>query len=220
MADRVTKALMEELAILKEKLEATDIYKEIQVVERMIARRQSQGDGSETANNNVVSPAMPRSLKPLASPVSLIKSRVAAMLEGVDHPIATKEIFARLVDGGVIVPGDSPQSNLSAHLSRDETFTSWGRSGWTLASTIVPEEELISSIVDRYISSSDAESIQIWYNDWARSGDAPPDQIVAEISNELKKSLGRNLIASEIKLIAEFLREFIEARYRKNDYED
>lgn len=220
MVDRVTKALMEELAILKEKLEATDIYKEIQVIERMIARRQSQDEDAEAVNNAVTTHARLRPLKPLASPVSVVKSRVAAILEGADAPIPTKEIFARLAEEGIIVPGDSPQSNLSAHLSRDETFTSWGRSGWTLASAIEPEEELVCSVVDRYISSSDAESIYTWYEEWVRSGGEPADQIVAEISNELKKSLGRNLIAFEIELIAKFLHECVEARYTQNDYED
>lgn len=67
-------------------------------------------------------------------------------LEGRTEPTPTRELFDALVSQEVEIPGENPAGNLSAHLSRDPRFTSFGRHGWQLAKDVSTREELIESI--------------------------------------------------------------------------
>lgn len=197
MTDKVTQALLDEISLLRAKLEETDIYKEIQILERIVARRQHKNNSTEGGGEVVTTYVTRVSPKARPTPISQVKSRVEMLLEGASAPMPTKEIYAKLVADGFVVPGDSPQNNLSAHLSRDDTFVSWGRSGWTLASSVVPDIDGVADIATKYVDELDAdvkrslsETIQ---------GDAPgvPRDLDAALLETTRGYLGRSLVEIE-----------------------
>lgn len=197
MPDKVTKALLEEIAQLRVELEATDLFKEIQALERIVARREAQnGEAAVTPDVTTSVTRGPFRLA-IAAPISVIKSRVEKLLEGVKAPVPIKEIYARLEAEGIVVPGDSPQNNLSAHLSRDENFTSWGRSGWTLASSIVPDVEKIADLASKYAADLPSELRQVAEVAIKRDDLTIPAEVDKELLQVARESLGRNLVAPE-----------------------
>lgn len=209
MSDKVTKALLEELALLRVKLEQTDIYKEIQILERMIARRQTQDELPKGNDPTAVSVAYNSATRQRTTPISQVKLRVSEMLVGAKLPISTKEIFSRLEAGGIIVPGDSPQNNLSAHLSRDSTFISWGRSGWTLAAEVDPELGYVKSSVIGYLASITEEERQMLYDACTENDGAIPDEVTRKIATQIKNHLGRNLVSQEEAAVEKNLRDLL-----------
>jgi hypothetical protein len=219
MSDKVTKALQEELALLRAKLEQTDIYKEIQILERMIARRQTQDELPTRSDPTAPSVSNNAVTKQRATPISQVKLRISEMLAGAKLPISTKEIFSRLQAEGIIVPGDSPQNNLSAHLSRDNTFISWGRSGWTLAREIDPELGYVKSSVLGYLAAITEEEHQMLYDTYVKRNEAIPDEVTTKVATQIKNHLGRNLVSQEEEALANNLRDFLSdiGKTRLND---
>jgi hypothetical protein len=216
MSDKVTKALLEELSLLRVKLEQTDIYKEIQILERMIARRQSMSDGATGDDRTVTTFVSNASASLRTTPIPQVKSRVAALLSDAKSPIPTKEIHAKLSSEGISVPGKHPQSNLSAHLSRDETFTSWGRSGWTLATAIEPDVESVENGVSDYIANIGDEERQILYECCITRGEGAPEQVEKNIATQIESQLGRNLVAREQEALRSSLHEHLKERAKSN----
>jgi hypothetical protein len=196
MTDKVTKALLEELSLLRAKLQQTDIYKEIQILERMIARRHSQGDSVSSDDGSITmveSSTAPR-LRP--TPISQVKARVIEMLAGSKLPISTKDIFTKLEAASIVVPGDSPQNNLSAHLSRDDTFVSWGRSGWTLATEVSPETEAVEKEVAHYVASLPTHELHKLKKQLDQGGEEQAE-LKKVLFQSARQTLRRNLIAQE-----------------------
>jgi hypothetical protein len=196
MTDKVTKALLEELALLRAKLEQTEIYKEIQILERMIARRQVQHDSATSEDQAFATLSTGGAMRPRPAPISQIKARVEAMLKGVKFPVSTKEIYTSLEAEGIIVPGEKPQNNLSAHLSRDTTFISWGRSGWTLAHEITPQTELIESIVNQYVGSLSTSDLNMLMAR-LKGTDEERTEARKQMFQAALEKLGRNLVTAE-----------------------
>ncbi|WP_153018931.1 hypothetical protein [Lysobacter capsici] len=59
----------------------------------------------------------------------VIQDLVRKALKEAKKPLKTKELTDALEAMGFAIPGNNPQNNLSAHLSRSEEFVS-GRDGW------------------------------------------------------------------------------------------
>lgn len=203
MTDSVTKALIEEVSRLREELKKTEIYQEIQALEKIVARRQQSANGSEVSDEHATTKLSPR---PHTTPIAKVKSCVAAILEGVESPVPTRDLFASLESEGIHIAGDSPQNNLSAHLSRDKTFMSWGRSGWTLASSVTPEFDAMKMIATDYVEKLDTDTLDMLraaIQDHAHDVPADTDRDLLKAARDF---LGRNLLEDEKRVLRDELR--------------
>ena len=219
MSDKVTKALLDELSLLREKLEKTELYKEIQILERMISRRQSHDDSA--SGDHVISATLLTGSVAAArtTPIPQVKSRVKAILRGAKLPIPIKEIYSNLLAEGVIVPGDSPQNNLSAHMSRDDAFVSWGRSGWTLANEVTPSIEIIQHAVIGYLAEIGEEECQMLCEAVVERGEPVPGEVELALEAKLRNQLSRRLVEAERNEIGNLLRAALQRR-KSTDLDD
>jgi hypothetical protein len=60
----------------------------------------------------------------------VIQENVAALLRREGVPMSTNDLFVRLDEAGVNIPGKDKKNNLSAHLSRSEAFRRAGKGWW------------------------------------------------------------------------------------------
>jgi hypothetical protein len=69
-----------------------------------------------------------------AVPAKQIRNEMVTILQNEGAPLHYGEIYNRLVQRGIPVPGKEPRRNVGAHLSNDERFEKQGSGNWGLAS--------------------------------------------------------------------------------------
>ena len=208
MDDGITQQLREELAKLRQQLEETDLFKDIQALERII-RRRSKGFATVTTSekpDRQVGPGRQEAITSVA-----MKDAAESYLRGKTAPVQTKDLFEALESQGITVPGDNPQNNLSAHLSRDSRFVSMGRNGWVLASSLEPQIGDVKLVAKQYVDSLTQETFEALRNDLTHS-ETIPATIDAEILRAARDFLGRNLIPTEKIEIRRAIAEAVDLR--------
>jgi hypothetical protein len=196
MNDAVTTQLLNELSLLRKKLEETDIFKDIQALERVI-RLRGGNIPPETQVSKSVTKVVPSAV-PLQeiSTTAAMKDAVRDFLSDKNSPVSTKEIYDSISQMGVYVPGENPTNNLSAHLSRDPRFLSWGREGWTLASLISPLGTEIDEIARDFVGSMGADTKEELRASLQESSDIP-QEIDREMLRYARNFVGRHLTETE-----------------------
>jgi DNA-directed RNA polymerase delta subunit len=72
-------------------------------------------------------------------PAKSMRNEMVRVLEEAGEPLHYKEIHRRLVARGFRVPGERPENNVGAHISKDERFESLGKGMWGLKSWNRPD---------------------------------------------------------------------------------
>lgn len=208
MNETVTRQLESELAALRAQLEEMDIVKDIQALERIIRRLKG-----EVGRSNLGSPPdkSPISGRQEAATSVAMKDAAERFLRDKVGPFQTKDVLDALTSQGIRVPGESPQNNLSAHLSRDSRFLSLGRDGWVLATAVTPNEEKAKGLGETYAGVLDSEKVKEISNILDSSEEIPADVDRALLSHA-RSELGRNLLEPEKRVLRQSFKEAVQLR--------
>lgn len=131
----------------------------------------------------------------IGQPVSAAKAVVNEMwriLEEEGQQLHYKQIYQRLIDRGIQVPGRDPLKNVGAHLSADKRFISDGAGHWRLASWPPPPESLAHhrSLVDQ---------VAVFRDSVARAEEEVrrPDEFRSRVAEEVSRKYQLSPAASE-----------------------
>lgn len=208
MNDTITRQLEAELATLRAQLEELDIVKDIQALERII--RRMRGEGSRSPSSST--PDKPASHgRQEASTSVVMKDAAEDFLSGQTGPVQTKEIWDALAAQGIHVPGDNPQNNLSAHMSRDPRFVSLGREGWVLAARVPSDDSRAKAAGDSFATSLPATKIDE-INKLLNETDDIPAEMDRALLGFARSELGRNLMESEKRALRSGFKEAMQLR--------
>lgn len=208
MNDTITRQLEAELAALRAQLEELDIVKDIQALERII--RRMRGEGSRSQSSATSEKSAPQGRQEASTSVAM-KNAAERFLSEQSGPIQTKEIWDALAAQGIHVPGDNPQNNLSAHMSRDPRFVSLGREGWVLATSIVADDNRAKEVGESFANSLPSTKVDEINRllEWA-------DDVPAEMDRALlgfaRSEVGRNLMESEKRALRSGFKEAMQLR--------
>jgi hypothetical protein len=208
MSDTITRQLEVELAALRAQLEELDIVKDIQALERIIRRMKGEAGRAQAAFPVEKSPGSGRQV---AATSVVMKEAAERFLRENPGPLQTKDVLDALTSQGIHVPGDSPQNNLSAHLSRDSRFLSLGRDGWVLASTVSPDEHSPKEAGEAYAATLDSEKVNEISNLLDASEDIPSD-IDKALLGHARSELGRNLLEVEKRVLRSSFKNAVHMR--------
>jgi DNA-directed RNA polymerase delta subunit len=208
MSDTITRQLEVELAALRAQLEELDIVKDIQALERIIRRMKGEAGRSQTASTTERPTASGRQV---AATSVVMKDAAERFLRENPGPLQTKDVLDALSAQGIHVPGDSPQNNLSAHLSRDGRFLSLGRDGWVLASTVALDEQTSKEAGEAFAATVDSEKINEISNLLDASEDIPSEVDKALLSHA-RSELGRNLLEAEKRVLRSSFKNAVHMR--------
>jgi hypothetical protein len=208
MSDTIARQLEAELASLRSQLEELDIVKDIQALERII--RRMKGEASRAHSGTSVDKSAVTGRQEAATSV-VMKDAAERFLRDKVGPLQTKDVLDALTSQGIHVPGESPQNNLSAHLSRDSRFLSLGRDGWVLAVTVTPNEQRSKEAGEAYAASLEPEKIDELSAILDASNDVPTEVDRALLSHA-RSELGRNLLESEKRLLRSGFKDAVHMR--------
>lgn len=139
-----------------------------------------------------------RSISPEPSGTTRDAAYEVLRLKDSHGPLPTRDLLRRLQQRGHEVSGTNPANNLSAQLSRDSRFVSFGKSGWDLRQSITFDPAKLLEIVDscwKELDGFDRESLRR-YIDNAHTG-LPPD-IDAKLLTRARSQFERNLTNEEM----------------------
>lgn len=208
MDNAVTRQLESELATLKARLEEMEIFKDIQALERVIRRQRGEPQRPTAVQTKERQAGAGRQE---SSTSIAMKDAAEQILQLSADPITTKDLVDAVVESGIYVPGDNPQNNLSAHLSRDSRFLSLGREGWVLASAVKAQDEAMESISAQYVDRLSENDINVLDQAFSRSDDIPTN-VDRNILHEARVALKRNLVESEKSVLRRAVRDAVERR--------
>jgi hypothetical protein len=220
MTSGIIAELETELAALRQRLEQTEIYKDIQALERVI-RIKSVSQPSAVVSQDSVPDAATVPSQPLraveaveragraeSATSSAFKAAVAQYLEGRTQPVSTKEIHDSLMSRGIFVPGDNPVNNLSAHLSRDDRFVSWGREGWTRSDVVTPLGAELRDVGVQFLEGLAGETQQN-LRLHVRSAHGLPHELDKDLLTVARHRVGRHLLEEEKRELRKIVRELL-----------
>lgn len=208
MNDTITRQLEAELATLRAQLEELDIVKDIQALERIIRRMKGEGGRSPSSST----PDKPSSQgRQEASTSVVMKDAAERFLSDQSNPVQTKEIWDALAAQGIHVPGDNPQNNLSAHMSRDPRFVSLGREGWVLAARVPSDDSRAKAAGDSFAKSLPTTKIDE-INKLLEEVDDIPAEMDRALLGFARSELGRNLMESEKRALRFGFKEAMQLR--------
>jgi hypothetical protein len=208
MNESVTRQLEAQLSELRAQLEELDLLKDIQALERIIRRMKTEGMRSSASISADKSVGLGR--QEAASSVTM-KDAAERFLRGKTAPLQTKDVLDALNSEGIHVPGDNPQNNLSAHMSRDPRFLSLGRDGWVLAASVSPNEQRAGLAGEAYAAILEADSVKAVVSSLELSNDIPADQDRALLSYA-RSDFGRNLLEAEKRALRNSFKEAVQMR--------
>lgn len=193
MSSQLIKTLESQLASLKSELEATELYQNIKALERVISINREEGSTEASADSGEHSN---RGGRGSSAVLTEMKDAALEFLEGLVNPVSTREILDQLNAHGINVPGENPANNLSAHMSRDSRFISWGRQGWTAADIVVADIPAMQDVAIELAANIPTHELDQIYAKLDAQGSIPND-IDSELLRRARDKLGRHLIDSE-----------------------
>lgn len=206
MTQDLAQKLQDELKALRKQLEETEIYKNIQAVERVLSLL---GHAAETAHvgkrthdgRTSYGGKVTQINRPESATTAALKAAAEEFLRGKTVATTTREILEALISRGITVPGESPMNNLSAHLSRDSRFLSWGREGWTLAELIVVDGDELKQMASDYVSRLAEDTKGELLEDVRRDPVEAPGEQERQLLQFARARLLRNLTDDEKRIL-------------------
>ncbi|WP_131675416.1 hypothetical protein [Paracoccus marinus] len=207
MTDPAVQRLEIELAEIEKKLSDLDLYQDYKALKRIIRRLRSRDDderplGSRDDDERLLGRDEAMPMTSTAGNPATMKNAVVEVLKGRASPMATKDIYDWISDHGVEVPGENPTNNLSAHMSRDPRFLSWGRAGWTLTSAIDPDLTEVQGIAADFLASLDDEARQPLLHSISE-GRGLTSELDGELLRFARQRMGRHLVNEEKRSLRE-----------------
>jgi hypothetical protein len=131
MSSNFAAALDAEIAELERQLEASPTFVKLRQLRDVRALYVTSGEASDRPTASVAVLATRRDNRSPHKKEEILRA-AENRLEGRTAPTPTAELYARLTEAGIEIPGEKPRNYLSALLSRNDRFKSHGRAGWTL----------------------------------------------------------------------------------------
>lgn len=201
MTDQTVRRLEAELTEIEKKLSELELYQDYKALERIIKRLRSRNEDGRSPSSED-----PAHMSAAAGNPAAMKNAVAEVLKDRTSPLSTKEIYDLISGRGVEVPGENPTNNLSAHMSRDSRFLSWGRAGWTLTSAIDADLAEMQHIGADFVASLDDEARDaLLYN--MLEGNGLPSEFDGELLRFARQRMGRHLVGEEKRTLREKILE-------------
>lgn len=126
--------LRAERARLLERLSSVPDFAQLQLVERLLASLGSSPDVGKDGAADGETVAISRNVD--ADPRDI----AYRVLQESSSPMTIGALLRELTSRGAHIGGSIPRANLSTLLSRDDRFHSVGRDGWTLTTSVVPND--------------------------------------------------------------------------------
>lgn len=215
MTQDLAQKLHDELKTLRKQLEETEIYKNIQAVERVLSllghTAEAVYDGKRTHDGRTAYGSKATQInRPESATTTALKAAAEEFLRGKTVATTTREILEALNSKGITVPGESPMNNLSAHLSRDSRFLSWGREGWTLAELVVADVDELKRMARDYVSGLAEDTKVELLDDVRRDPVEAPGEQERQLLQFARARLLRNLTDDEKRMLRRAVINFLD----------